>query len=91
MFGKISGIASKAKTYLAGVGATSVALVTTGLTVSDGAVTFEAADGTALDTGVGNAISNLWAGFSFILPYLGVFLGVSLVVGVIMMKAQRGR
>lgn len=68
-----------------------VSLITSAITVTNGAVTFGTDDATALDSGVGNAIGNLWAGFSFVLPYLGVFLGIALVLGVVMSRLTRGR
>ncbi len=64
-------------------------LMSLALTVSSWAVTFEAADSASLDSWVGNAIWNLWAGFSFVLPYLGVFLGIALVLGIVMQRLTR--
>lgn len=74
-----------------GAAATVTALATSAIGITNGAVTFDAADTTALDAGVSNGIGNLWAGFTFILPYVGLFLGLSLVIGIVMSKMSRGR
>ncbi len=70
--------------------AVGVALLTAGITFTGGLVDFEAADNTAIETGVTNGLSNLWAGFSFILPYLGIAAGVIMVIAFGMWLA-RGR
>lgn len=74
---------------LAVFGSSVVALVTSALTYSGGTVTFDAADQTAIDTGISNALGNLWAGFQFILPYMGVALGIVIVIGAVMFLVRR--
>lgn len=67
-------------------------LSTMWLTYSSGwLVTFDASDAVVVDTGISNALTNMWAGFLFILPYLGVALWVMIVIGVIMFIAKRAR
>lgn len=62
----------------------------TGLTVTDGVVTFGSGDTDKIDQAVSNAVSNLWAGFSFVLPYLGVAVGIFLVIAMFQ-RLRRGR
>ncbi|MDD2745126.1 MAG: hypothetical protein PHU93_01180 [Candidatus Gracilibacteria bacterium] len=79
--------------------ATVAAVSTVGLTVSDGllpagqpagTVSFDLADKTQVGTSVGVAVSNLWNAFIFVLPYLAVFVGVALVIGIVMRKVGQG-
>lgn len=76
---------------LAGLGATGLALLTTALTYSSGSVSFEPSDTAVMDQAVSTALGNFWAGFLFVLPYLGVAIGVLLVVAVGMMLARKFR
>lgn len=59
-----------------------LAALASALTVTNGEVTFDTADNTAMNTAVSNGLSNLWAGFQFVLPYLGIAVGVIFVLAV---------
>lgn len=79
--------------YSAVAGATTV-----GITVADGlavgipagTVTFTASDKTEVGTSVGVAVTNLWNGFIFVLPYLAIFVGIALVISIVMRKTASG-
>lgn len=80
----------KAKAAMASAAGLAVAALTTALTVgSGGVVSFGQSDRNALDQGISNALQNLWAGFVFILPYLGVALGVMLVIGLVFFLTRK--
>jgi len=68
-----------------------LAPLTMAITYSWGLVTFEEADKWVLDKWVGNTISNLWAGFKFVLPYIWTFVGVSLVIWGVYFLVRRAR
>lgn len=89
MLGSISKLGRKAQAVAATMSAVAVAVVTTALTYSGGVVTFDNADKTAIDGGISNALANLWAGFTFVLPYVGVALGVVIVIGTVYYLAKR--
>ena len=44
-----------------------------------------------VDVAVGNSLSNMWSGLSFISQFVGTFLGVALVLGGFYMLIKRGR
>ncbi len=81
--GLISGMFATISAFVLG-------LYTSALTYTGGKVTFDASDNTVVDTWVDNALSNLWAGFLFVLPYLGVALWIMIVIGVIMLLVKKG-
>lgn len=82
-------IGSKVKAFVSAIAGTAVAVVSSALTYSGGLVTFDSADNTAVNSAVGSALSNLWAGFTFVLPYIGIALGIVLVIGTIMYVVKR--
>ena len=64
--------------------------VASAITVSNGAVSFDAGDNSSMNSAVSNSISNLWAGFEFILPYVGIAVGILFVIGMAK-KLTKGR
>lgn len=73
------------------LGALALGVFTSAMTYSWGLVTFDASDQAVVDTWISNALANLWAWFLFVLPYLGVALGILLVIGIVMFIAKRAR
>lgn len=71
---------SKAKAGLSAVAGLALGLMASAITVSNGEVTFGASDNTAMNSAVSNSVSNLWAGFQFILPYVGIAVGILFVI-----------
>lgn len=58
----------------------AVAILTTWLTSTGGVIEFEAADKDAIGEWFTNALSNIWAWFTVILPYIGMAVWVMLVI-----------
>ena len=73
-------IASKIKTGFAIATATVTSVIASALTVTNGSVNFDTADNTIMNQAVSNSIGNLWNGFMFVLPYVGIAVGVILVI-----------
>jgi len=51
---------------------------------------YEENDKVAIDEWISNTGQNFWWGFSFVLPYLGAFVGIMLVVWVVIWLAYLG-
>ena len=75
-------IAANQAKVVGAIVASPLAMKVIGLT-SDGSwvVTFDDADKAAIGQGFTNALTNLWNWFTVILPYLGMAIGVVLVLG----------
>lgn len=96
VLGMSSRLKALASSAMAGVIAGAI---TVGLTIADGilpagqpagTVSFDLADKTQVGTSVGVAVSNLWNGFIFVLPYLAIFVGIGLVIAIVMRKTATG-
>ncbi len=62
-----------------------------GISYSWWVVTFTEASNTAVNTGIWNALWNLWAWFLFVLPYVWAGLWIMLVIWLVFMLTKMGR
>jgi len=81
MLAKLKNAFSKNKEKASALIVAPLAAATVGLTSSGWVITFEQADKDAIGEGFTNALSNLWAGFTAVLPYIGMAVWVILVIG----------
>lgn len=81
MLSKLKNAFSKSKGKVLAVVVAPLAALSVGITSTGWVVQFEQADKDAIGQGFTNALANLWSGFTAVLPYIGMALGVVLVIG----------
>lgn len=75
--------------FLLSLSAGALALYTSAITMSGGLVTYGSSDGDVINVAVGNTLTNLWAGLTFIAPYVGMAAGFVLVIGLVKYAARK--
>lgn len=60
------------------------------LTVTNGKTEFGSWDHQVVEQAIENSVTNLWSGFMFILPYMGIAVGILLVFAIGRKMLSRG-